>query len=333
MTTASPSRLARTTAKRRSLKPVAPAPQKRAVPAKPAPVNGHGTSKAVFDFSKDPGYYNAEAKKALLRRGKRPPHDELAVDFSRQSVEIRVLASGTALFAGNWDWLATAAGKSLTAAGEWKEVSWHREKSCDYLEIELPLSDGWKLEREMFFARNELFFFVSNCLVGPSEVACEIHFEQMIPLAERANFLAAEETCEGWVMAQGKRGACVVPLSQPEWRSDFRHARFTAGDGQLKLKQAAQGRRLLSSLWIDIHPSRVRRPITWRQLTVGENLAAVHRDVAAGYRIQTGEEQWFVYRSLGPVANRSVMGHNTYGSFVCGRILPDGSVQDILTME
>ena len=58
-----------------------------------------------------------------------------------------------------------------------------------------------------------------------------------------------------------------------------------------------------------------------------------NRDVAVGYRIQSGDEQWLVYRSLAPVANRSVMGHNTYGSFVCGRIKPNGDVKDILTME
>jgi len=298
-----------------------------------APVNGHAVVEPVFDFSKEPGYYNATAKKAVLRKGKRPPHDELVLDFSNQAAQIELRAAGKLLFAGPWNWSATASGLALTAAGEWKEVGWHREKSCDYLEIELPLADGYKLERQMFLARNELIFFVADCLIGPQNTANEIHYCQTLSLADGTSFSAADETCDGWLTTNGRRAARVVPLALPEWRSDYRHARLATDNNNLIVEQAAHGRNLLSALWIDIHSGRIRSPITWRQLTVGENLVAVNRDVAVGYRIQSGDEQWFVYRSLAPVANRSVMGHNTYGSFVCGRIKPDGSVKDILTME
>jgi hypothetical protein len=297
------------------------------------PINGHVAAAPIFDFSKDPGYYHAPAKKALLRRGKRPPHDEFAIDFSGPTVQVQVCASGHLLLSGTWDWSAAAAGTTLARAGDWKEVGWHRERCCDYLEIELPLSDGYKLERQIFFARNELFFFAADCLIGPPDTICEMHYTHAIPLAAGVSFSAAEQTCESWLSSDGGRMASVIPLAQPEWRSAYRHARLTTSDDKLAMEQAAHGRRLLSPLWIDIHPSRIRRPITWRQLTVGENLAAVNRDVAVGYRVQAGNEQWLVYRSLAPVANRSIMGHNTYGSFVCGRIKPDGSVKDILTME
>jgi hypothetical protein len=336
MTTATPSRLARSKTKPQAInKPAKSSAKKGEGQAinQIAPVNGHAVAEPVFDFSKEPGYYNATAKKAVLRKGKRSPHDELMLDFSGQALEIELRAAGNLLLAGAWNWSATVGGTALTAAGDWKEVGWHRERSCDYLEIELPLTDGYKLERQMFFARNELVFFIADCLSGPANMANEIRYSQSLPLADGTSFTAADETCEGWLTTNGRRAACVVPLAQPEWRADFRHARLTASDNQLIAEQAAHGRRLLAPLWIDIHPSRIKRPITWRQLTVGENLTAVNRDVAVGYRIQSGNEHWFAYRSLAPVANRSVMGHNTYGSFVCGRVQPDGSVKDILTME
>jgi hypothetical protein len=300
---------------------------------KVTPVNGHAVAAPLFDFSQDPGYHNAGAKQALLRRGKRPPHDELSVDFSDQGVSISLAVAGQPLLSGEWQWSATVGGTTLAVDGEWKEVGWHRERSCDYLEIELPLSNGYTLERQMFFARDELFFFVADCLIGPLDAAAEIQYCQSLPLADDVSFSAADDTSEGWLNVKGRRRACVVPLAQPEWRSDFRHARFTKSENNLMIEQAAHGRRLLSPFWIDIHPRRIRRPITWRQLTVGENLGAVNRDVAVGYRIQSGDDQWLVYRSLAPVANRSVVGHNTYGSFVCGRIKPDGNVKEILTME
>lgn len=335
MTTVSPPRPARTKSKPPS-SPKAAEPEQTSNNRplkKVAPINGHAATQPVFDFTKDHGYYNADAKKALLRRAKRPPHDELSVDFSSPEIKLELRASGNLLFAGTWNWSATAAGKILTADGHWKEVGWHREKSCDYLEIELPLAGGHKLERQMFFARNELFFVVADCLFGPPNAANEIHYCQTLPLAGGTSFSAADETCEGWLTANGRRAACVVPLAQPEWRSDYRHAQLKTADCKLSAEIAGHGRRLLSPLWIDIHPRRIRKPITWRQLTVGENLAAVPRDIATGYRIQCGNEQWLLYRSLAPVANRSVMGHNTYGSFVCGCVKPDGSVKDILTME
>jgi hypothetical protein len=46
----------------------------------------------------------------------------------------------------------------------------------------------------------------------------------------------------------------------------------------------------------------VKRPLTWRRITVAENLALVPREVAAAYRVQVGREQWLFYRSLAAAA-------------------------------
>jgi hypothetical protein len=296
--------------------------------------NSEESPASPFDFSQEPGYYNPAARLALLRRGKRAPHDELLLDFSRDTARIELRASGVPLLIGDWQWEATAAGEALAAAGGWSEVSWHREKSCDYLEIELPLSHGFKLERQVFFARNELFLFVADCLLGPPQSsASEIRHVQTLPLAENADFSGAAETREGWLIANGRRRASVIPLAQTEWRSDFCHASLSSNHDKLTVEQAAHGRNLLSPLWIDLNPKRLRRPLTWRRLTVGENVKALSRDVAVGYRVQVGDEQWLIYRSLDPVWNRSVLGHNTFGSFVCGKIDDKGNVKEILTME
>ena len=89
----------------------------------------------------------------------------------------------------------------------------------------------------------------------------------------------------------------------------------------------------MSPLWIDLNSKRLKRPLTWRRLTVGENVKGLSRDVAVGYRVQVGDEQWMIYRSIDRVANRSVLGHNTFGSFVCGKIDDKGNVKEILTMD
>jgi hypothetical protein len=287
----------------------------------------------LFDLSGPPGYYNVSRQAALLRRGKRPPHDELLVDFSGREVRLHMTAAGEAIVRGEWSWRATAGGETLAPAGKWEEVCWHRDRGADYLEIELPLSGGWRLERQMLLARQDRFLFLADALLGPAAAAVELHYEHVLPLAERAAFLPAQETREGWLSGERARRATVLPLALAEWRAEYCHAELAALDGQLRLAQAAAGRNLYAPLWIDLDPARLRRPATWRRLTVGENLAIVPRDVAVGYRIQVGDEQWLIYQSLDRIGNRSVLGVNTVSSFACLRFFTSGKTEEIVAME
>ena len=58
---------------------------------------------------------------------------------------------------------------------------------------------------------------------------------------------------------------------------------------------------------------------TWRQLTVAEHLLPQPREVAVGYRVQLGYDQWLIYRSLAPRGSRSVLGQNVADEFVAAR--------------
>jgi hypothetical protein len=125
----------------------------------------------------------------------------------------------------------------------------------------------------------------------------------------------------------------VAPLALGEWRAEFAAGNLAMDHQRLRLEAAANGRRLYSPLWIDLDARRCSRPLTWRRLTVGEYLAVVPRDAAVGYRVQSGKEQWLIYRSLTDFGNRSVLGHNTAYSFVCGRIKKDGNLDAIVEIE
>jgi hypothetical protein len=297
-------------------------------PAEPAVRN----RAALFNLRTKPGYYNAEVKTALLRRDKQEPHDELFIDFSGGDVHVELLAAGRTVAAGPWTCRAAAAGTPLAAAGLWTEVCWHRDDSCDYLEIELLLTGGWKIERQMLLARKDRFLFVADALFGPGEPA-EIHYEQRLPLAASAAFQASRETREAALAIDGRQRALAVPLALGEWRAEFAPGEMQFHDGQLALSALGNGKRLYSPLWIDLDARRSNRPRTWRRLSIGENLSVVSRDVAAGYRLQIGGEQWLIYRSLTDFGNRSILGHNTANSFVCGRIKKDGNLEAIVEIE
>ncbi|HEX5106693.1 MAG TPA: hypothetical protein VFV87_22890, partial [Pirellulaceae bacterium] len=125
----------------------------------------------------------------------------------------------------------------------------------------------------------------------------------------------------------------ILPLALPEWQAEFCHGEMTLSGHAATLQQAALGNNLYAPLWIDLNLRRVRCERTWRRLTVAENLQIVPRDVAVGYRVQFGREQWLVYRSLARWGNRTLLGQNYATEFVCTRFLRTGKTHDILAIE
>jgi hypothetical protein len=298
-------------------------------------VNGHALDLAsLFPLAMSPGYYNPAARAALLRRRKRGPHDELVVDFQGPQIGVELRAADRPLLLGAWHWQATFDGQPLEPAGPWEESCWHTDDDCDYLELELPLAGDWRLERQMLLARGDRFLLLADALLAPANtLAGDIHYELSLPLAPGMQFAPAGETREGHLMAGKRKAATVLPLALPEWRAEFSHASLATKDGQLTLRQAAAGRNLYAPLWIDLDPARARQPLTWRRLTVAENLQIVPRETAVGYRVQFAARQWLLYRSLAGWGNRTVLGQNYSSEFVCSRFLRSGKTEDILGIE
>jgi hypothetical protein len=112
----------------------------------------------------------------------------------------------------------------------------------------------------------------------------------------------------------------AVPLAMPEWSSAAADGRFESAAGRLVLEQRSPVARLHAPVWIDLEPSRVGEPMTWRQLTVADTRQNLPTHRACGYRVQAGTKQWLVYRALDAVRNRSVLGCNLACEFLLGRI-------------
>ena len=75
---------------------------------------------------------------------------------------------------------------------------------------------------------------------------------------------------------------------------------------------------------------RIAKKCTWRQLTVAQSLQIQGADVAVGYRLQCAKEQWLIYRSLGPKANRTLLGQNLSSESLVGRFLASSGEMDAL---
>ena len=125
----------------------------------------------------------------------------------------------------------------------------------------------------------------------------------------------------------------VLPLGLGEWRSDGRPGGLLIHRRTLRLEQEAERRRLASLAVDDLYLCRIRRPLTWRRLTVGQDLAVVPDHLAVGFRIQVADRQWIVYRSLGPRGNRTLLGHNLSTESFIGRSTGAGEVEKLVEIE
>ena len=69
---------------------------------------------------------------------------------------------------------------------------------------------------------------------------------------------------------------------------------------------------MLAPLLLDYYPKRMRKQLTWRQLTVAGQL--------------------LIYRSLAAQQNRTVLGHNLTSEFLVARF-DDGEVEPLVEIE
>lgn len=268
---------------------------------------------------------------AVMRAEWTPPAPTLAVDYSAVPVRMELWTEAERVMAGVWQGETTVDGRRLEPVGAWENTCWVTDKDCDYLELSLDLTEGARLDRQILLGRDDPILYLNDNvhLVGEGNIAHRLR----LPLEPSLQFAPEEETREG-VLRGGKLAARVLPIGLPEWRTDPRVGQLTVADGHLQLDMQRQGRNLSCPLFIDLTRSRVKKPCTWRQLTVAESLQIVPHDVAVGYRVQCAKQQWLFYRSLGKPANRTVLGQNLSTEFLAARFLaPEGKIKELVEIE
>ena len=268
---------------------------------------------------------------AILRTEYQRTAPVVAVDFSEPAMRLDVWNGPHRLLHGAWGNTTSVDGKSLEVSGTWEQTCWFSDKDVDYLELAIDLSSGVRLERQILLARNDLFLFLADYVMNTSGAV--IRHGVDLPLADGLRFAAEPETREGYLVAKNPL-ARVLPLALPEWRVDPRIGTLTQFENHLQLAQERPGRQMACPLLLDLDPSRFGKQCTWRQLTVASALEIQPPDVAVGYRAQCHKDQWLFYRSLGPSANRTLLGVNTSEECFVGRFLaPSGEVEEMLQVE
>jgi len=269
---------------------------------------------------------------SVLSNGWSPSAIRLAVSYADDPVHIELAAGGERIFAGPWTLETTCDGVPVRVAGEWEELCWQSDKNSDFLELGVKLTEGLRLERQLLLGKKDRVLYLADIVVSRDGDSRRLHHAMHLPLDAAAQWQGEPKTRDGRLLGRTLRAA-VMPLALPEWRTDPRGGELAEHDGRLVLTQESHGRAICCPLFFDLKPGRAMKDRTWRQLTVAEWMEVVPRDVAVGFRAQSGRGQWLVYRSLGPVGNRTVLGQNIAGEFCAGRFQATGEFDDWLEIE
>jgi hypothetical protein len=281
------------------------------------------------------------AATAVLRSSWSRESPRLVILYPGQSMSLELAAGRDVLLSGCWQLEVHRDGAAATPVSSWEATCWVSDNDVDYLELEIDLGDGLKIQRHVLLAREDRFLMLADAVLG--DRSAKLQYRSRLPLGPKVAACGEKETQECVLFSGKKRAAMVLPLALPEWRCDWQQAGALSVEKQcatgsasaaswLNLQQTAEGQRLFVPLWFDLDPRRIARRMTWRSLTVAHAMQVQPADVAVGYRVAVGKQQWLVYRSLAKPANRTVLSHNLSTETLIARF-KDGQAQPLIEIE
>jgi hypothetical protein len=269
---------------------------------------------------------------AVLRANWSKNSPALAINYGSGQIECELVSQQRVLWSGACDPQVELEGQPAAKPDRWEEVCWFTDDDVHYIELEAELGAGWKTQRQFLLVRTDAILLIADAIIGPS--SAEIDYQCVWPTLPSLSFVPSDETCEGSLQTGGRRVANLLPLALPEWRSDGRRSgNVTATSDGVRYHVARRAQRLYVPLLVDLEPWRIKRELTWRQLTVGHNLVPQPPEVAVGYRVQLYKQQWLIYRALAERASRTVLGQNIYSEFVCARFNRGGDADTLIEIE
>ncbi len=172
----------------------------------------------------------------------------------------------------------------------------------------------------------------SMALLGQQDEGGESGSEIRVDLAEgvEASFVTGSRA----VLLSAGRGrptARLIPLGLPAHDRPTDAGSIGVEGRQVVIRHQGEGRRR----WISALLCWGKPPTTWRSATVAERSKACRADLASAARVAWGprDEGLVVYRSLGPAALRSFLGHQTGARFLVGAFTRSGDVRPLLKVD
>lgn len=282
----------------------------------------------------DPMSYSGWAEQGVLRASEKLAAPRFVLNFAEKRYIAELLDRGEPIMTGDVETALTIDGEPAAQVGAWQEVCWHSDDEGDYLELEAAFAGDVRVQRQVYLDRQEQICLLADSLL--LERSSEIVHEMRWTCAPKILVQANDETAE--LLLDGPATATTLfPLAAAEWREAPSPCRLTVetkeGREALTMTYRGKGEGAFVPWCFHFTGSRRGIPVTWRRLTVAENREPVPADQGAGYRVQVGDDQWIVYRSLDGPANRTLLGQNLVSEFYLARFLEDGSVEKMLELQ
>lgn len=297
----------------------------------------HGKGRLVWEIDlPETIHHDPQAQIAVgfpqwdVRRGR------FHLNYSSDQMEVELFAGRRRVLRGSSQLRVELDDIEQHSQGEWEEVCQYSDDDVHYLELEQTWSGGIHVQRQILSLRDDRCVLIADAILpnpGCDLTDVAINYASSYALDPGVELVPETETREAF-LRDGKRRGLVIPLAASEWNVGPTNSTLVqTNDQHMQLVTRAHGA-LYAPLWFDFQQRRFDRNRTWRQLTVGDQLRLVGRDESVGYRIQSGSEQWMVYRSLGQRCCRTVLGKHLIADFYCSRFDPsDGSHDELLTVD
>lgn len=258
--------------------------------------------------------YSQTAEAGVFQRDWQSQGTRIAVDYSVDPMLLEIVGpKGDSLLAGPWSCSVTRGTRSLEVVSSWQEVCWYTDDEVDYLELEASFEEDCRVQRQVLLIREAGVVLLADALLSGQKAPWRLC--STLPLASKLELVEADKTRESWLAEDGVKKALLVPLASGEWKRQASQQAVAISDGLLCMEVAKDTNNLYMPLAIALKREHFEAPITWRALTVVENLQIQPSEVAVGYRLQLDKQQWVFYRSLAKAVPRSVLGMHTAGDF------------------
>ncbi|WP_430451922.1 hypothetical protein [Rhodopirellula europaea] len=287
------------------------------------------------------------------------------VDYSGKVMQIEIMGGRRTLFRGPLHTTIELDGVSQDPKGDWQATCEYTDDDIHYLEMEQSFTGGVVLQRQFMVIRDDRCVMISDTVLPaqfePNQDAAsadaEDHLNQPTdpaspfgsladvqircithyPVSDSVSATPDEQTREVY-LHDNKRRAMMLPLPAAEWRigptACTAEPSHTENEPHSVIVTTEGTGAVYSPVWIDFQSRRFHRKRTWRTLTVADDLQLIPRNIATGFRIQIGSEQWMLYRSLIGRRPRSVLGKHLVADFFAGRFHPgDGGVEELVTVD
>lgn len=266
------------------------------------------------------------------------------------AVQLDFEIEGEPILFGLWDAEVRFRASALKPLGPWTECCVHEENGCDYLELDMPLEKGFRLQRCFLLDNVDRVLLLADTVLWYDEPDTgkrrrlgeeELSYRSSIHHSAKGTPVPLPESTELLFRLGGARRGRplfqVFPLALPEWKSSRQvgsiQGTLESEDSTLLLHQRTGARSMYAPLFFDLDPKRLKKQYTWRHLTIGENMERVPDDKAVGYRVALGRDQFLLYRSLTHPANRTVLGHNLIDDFCFARFAPETGVDALVQVQ